>query len=140
MALRTDATFAELQGSHPQAQVRPIPRNVLEHIPEQVLDLDQQQFVKCLRTSPSGSAPGPGGCTNELLRVCLDDCEVLQLLFVFGSRRFGPGQRTTSSQAFHDSNDDSSVEEGWRCSGHCHRDFFPQVGGENIGEAVHERG
>ena len=34
-----------------------------------------------LRTSPSGSAPGPGGCTNEFLRVCLDDAEVLQLFF-----------------------------------------------------------
>ena len=24
---------------------------------------------------------GPGGCTNEMLRVCLDDAEVFQLLF-----------------------------------------------------------
>ena len=28
----------------------------------------------------SGSAPGPGGCTNEMLRVCLDDAHVLDLL------------------------------------------------------------
>ena len=79
---RTDATFAELQGRRPQAPVRPIPREVLDFVPDQVLDLDQQEFVKCLRTSPSKSAPGPGGCTNELLRVCLDDCELLQLLFL----------------------------------------------------------
>ena len=25
----------------------------------------------------AGSAPGPGGCTNEMLRVCLDDVETL---------------------------------------------------------------
>ena len=31
--------------------------------------------------SPSGSAPGPGGCSNEMLRVCLDDVETLGLLF-----------------------------------------------------------
>ena len=37
-------------------------------------------FAKCSREAPSGSAPGPGGCTNEMLRVCLDDGEVLQLL------------------------------------------------------------
>ncbi len=82
LAPRTDATFAELQGRRPQAPVRPIPREVLDFVPDQVLDLDQQEFVKCLRTSPSGSAPGPGGCTNELLRVCLDDSELLQLLFL----------------------------------------------------------
>ena len=60
----------------------PIPREVLDFVPDQVLDLDQQELVKCLRTSPSKSAPGPGGCTNELLCVCLDDNELLQLLFL----------------------------------------------------------
>ena len=28
------------------------------------------------------SAPGPGGRTNEMLKVCLDDAEVSQLLFL----------------------------------------------------------
>ena len=32
-------------------------------------------FVDCLRSALSGSAPGPGGCTHELQRVCLDDHE-----------------------------------------------------------------
>ena len=39
------------------------------------------KFSRCLRTAPSGSAPGPGGCSNEMLRVCLDDVETLGLLF-----------------------------------------------------------
>ena len=39
-------------------------------------------FTKCLKESPSGTAPGPGGCTNEFLQVCLDDDESLQLLYL----------------------------------------------------------
>ena len=39
------------------------------------------QTTKCLQSAPSGCAPGPGGCSNEMLRVCLDDCEVFQFLF-----------------------------------------------------------
>ena len=42
--------------------------------------MDAQIFAKCLRTAPSGSSPGPGGCSNEILRVCLDDTETLLLL------------------------------------------------------------
>ena len=37
-------------------------------------------FASCLRTAPAGSAPEPGGCTNDMLKVCLDDAEILQLL------------------------------------------------------------
>ena len=33
------------------------------------------------RSSPSGVAPGPGRCTNEMWRVCLEDQETLSLLF-----------------------------------------------------------
>ena len=33
-----------------------------------------------MRKAPLESASGPGGCTNEVLRVCLEDPEVLQLL------------------------------------------------------------
>ena len=45
------------------------------------LQLDSKAFAKCLREAPSGCPPGPGGCTNEMLRVCLDDHELFQLLF-----------------------------------------------------------
>ena len=43
----------------------------------------QTQLIlhSCLQGSPSGVAPGPGGCTNEMLRVYLDDAEILSLLF-----------------------------------------------------------
>ena len=44
--------------------------------------MDFALFTKCLQSAPSRVFAGPGGCTNELLRVCLDDVEVLQLLWL----------------------------------------------------------
>ena len=82
LAPKTDATFQEHQGRRPQEQVRGIPEEVLQFVPERPLKLNSKVFTKCLSGAPSGSAPGPGGCSNEMLRVCLDDCEVLQLLFL----------------------------------------------------------
>ena len=32
-------------------------------------------------SAPSGSAPGPGECTHEMLKLCLDDAETSHLLF-----------------------------------------------------------
>ena len=61
-------------------QVSPILQAVLDFVPESTLQLDKQLFVECLQTAPSGCAPGPGGCTNEMLHVCLDDHETLELL------------------------------------------------------------
>ena len=56
------------------------PTRVVERDPESVLVLDPKLFAECLWKAPTGSASGPGGCTNEMLRVCLDDLELLQLL------------------------------------------------------------
>ena len=41
--------------------------------PQSPLQLDSKLFAKCLREAPSGSSPGPRGCTNEMLRLCLED-------------------------------------------------------------------
>ena len=62
--------------------MREIPREVMDFVPEQDLELKWSIFTKCLKESPSGTAPGPGGCANEFLRVCLDDEESLQLLYL----------------------------------------------------------
>ena len=43
------------------------------------LKLDAKLFANWLRSAFSGS-PGPGGCSNEMLRVCSDDHEALLLL------------------------------------------------------------
>ena len=82
MAPKNQATFDELQNKRPQNQVKQIPRHVLEFNLATPLNLDVKKFVECLRSAPSGSAPGPGGCTNEMWRVCLDDPEVTQLFFL----------------------------------------------------------
>ena len=57
-----------------------IHQSVMEFVFERLVELDVALFTKCARSAPSGSASGPGGCTNEMLRVCLDDHE-FQLLF-----------------------------------------------------------
>ena len=52
---------------------REIPREVLDFAPQAPSELNFKLFSNCLR--------GQGGCTNEMLKVCLDDHENLQLLF-----------------------------------------------------------
>ena len=53
---------------------------MLDFEPKSALQLDAELFARYLQTAPSGSSPGPGGCRNEMLRVCLDDPETLELL------------------------------------------------------------
>ena len=78
LAPQTTATLDELRARRPQESSSPISREVMDFAPESPLSLDGKIFAKCLRTAPSGCSPGPGGCTNEILRVCLD--ELLGLL------------------------------------------------------------
>ena len=81
LAPKTEETLAELQRT-PQEQRRQISPDIPEFRPEVPLSSDKEMFINALRSSPSGSAPGPGGCTNEMLRVCLDDAHVLDLLYL----------------------------------------------------------
>ena len=81
LAPKNGATLGELRRQRPQTQLREIPAAVLEAEPPRAVTLDRKIFHSCLQGSPSGVAPGPGGCTNEMLRVCLDDAEILSLLF-----------------------------------------------------------
>ena len=81
LAPRNAATLEALQGRRPQDPVSAIPREVLDFQPASPLQLDSMAFAKCLWEAPAGCSPGPGGCTNEMLRVCLDDHELFQLLF-----------------------------------------------------------
>ena len=80
LAPRTNETLGELRGRRPQERESPIPEGVQDFFPEHHLILDASRFAKCLQTAPSGSSPGPGGCTNEILKVCLEDSETLALL------------------------------------------------------------
>ena len=69
-----------MQGQRCQSQVQPIPLDVMDFTPETPVELDSRVFATSLRSAPRGSAAGPGGCTYEMLQVCLDDVEVLQML------------------------------------------------------------
>ena len=80
LAPKDQTTLNELRGRRPQEQLREIPADVMSFEPETAVQLDRKIFATCLRGSPSGSSPGPGGCTNEMLRVVLDDPEALFLL------------------------------------------------------------
>ena len=72
----------------------------MEYRPDVPLALSWKTFTKCLRESPSGSSPRPGGCTNEMLRVCLDDEEVLQLLYLAAQDFAQGGAPTEASHVF----------------------------------------
>ena len=71
---------------------------ILESRPEVPLSLDKELFVSALRSSPSGTAPGPGGCTNEMLHMCKDDAHVLDLLCL-AAEDFARGE-TPASRSF----------------------------------------
>ena len=98
LAPKTEETRAELQRTRPQEQRRQISPNNLECRPEVPLGLDKEPFITALRSSPPGSAPGPGGCTNEMLRVCLDDAHVFDLLHL-AAEDFARGE-TPASRSF----------------------------------------
>ena len=59
---------------------REIPAGVMATSPTSV-NVDSFTFSKCLSSTSSGSASGPGGCTYEMLKVCLGDTEATHLLF-----------------------------------------------------------
>ena len=88
---RHEFVGAPLPSQRPQEQLRELPRTVTDFQPERPLNLDRKIFHDCLRGSPSGVASGPGGCTNEMLRVCLDDQETLSLVFE-AAQDFARGQ------------------------------------------------
>ena len=80
LAPRDESTLEELRHRRPQERLQEISAEIIDFIPDRELKLDAKRFAECLRSAPSGSSPGPGGCSNEFLRVCLDDRETLLLL------------------------------------------------------------
>ena len=67
----------------------------MDHAPDSPLTLDMKIFAK----SPTAPAAGPGGCSNEMLEVCLDDQETCQLLFL-AAEDFARGTAPNVSQCF----------------------------------------
>ena len=99
IAPKNDKTYRASQDRRPREQVRAIPGEVLEFNPSQPLQLEMWTFVHCLRSAPAGSAPDPGGCSYEVLKVCLDDPEVTHLLFM-AAEDMARGTASEASRSF----------------------------------------
>ena len=82
LAPKNEDTLTELRSKRPQEVQSSFPQHALDSVPECVLKLDAKVFAYCFRSVPCGSSPGPGGCTYEMVKVCLNDSDTLQLLTV----------------------------------------------------------
>ena len=98
--------------------------------------LSRKIFTKCLQEASSGSSPGPGGCTNEMLRVCLDDGELFQLLY-FAAQDFADGSAPTEvCQALTRATMTALRKTDGGVRGIATGTSFRRFGGEIIGTAV----
>ena len=61
LAPGTDETFDAMQNRRPQEVVRNILKDILEFEPDVPVQVDRKAFLKCLKSAPKGSSPGPGG-------------------------------------------------------------------------------
>ena len=73
--------FQLLQARRPQVVARELPEAVRTFEPESLVTVDRNIFLKCLKSTPRGASPGPGGCTYEHLKTLLDDTDTMELLF-----------------------------------------------------------
>ena len=81
LAEGSPATLAELTDpDRPPEAYGPHDADVLGFQPDQPCAFPQQAFVACLQSGRHGSAAGPGGATNEHLRIMLDHEEDSRLL------------------------------------------------------------
>ena len=64
----------------------PLPPELVNFQPTTLFELDEDRFLKNLRSSRRGAAPGPSGMTNEHLRPLLDDARGRKLLFAVGEQ------------------------------------------------------
>ena len=132
-------SLAQLQERRPQERVGEIPQEVMEFVPDRPLELDFKLFTECLQNAPSGCAQGPGGCTNEMLRTCLDDPEVFQLLFRAAEDCASASMPETIRRAFMSASMTALQKPdggAWHCNGH----FFPQARCKDVGAPVWESG
>ena len=58
----------------------PLPEELLNFVPEDSFQLDEDKFCRNLRSARRGAAGGPSGMTTEHLRPLLDDVRGMRLL------------------------------------------------------------
>ena len=68
----------------------PIPIHLMDHVPDAPFALDEDTFVKNVRSARKGAAPGPSGMTVEHLRPLLDNPKDLHALFLMAGRKEWP--------------------------------------------------
>ena len=105
----------------------------MEFVFERLVEVDVALFTKCL------CSVGLGGCTNEMLRVCLDDHELFHLLFRAVEDTVKGRHARVCEEGVHGSYHDGVAETGWRGPGHRYRHFIPSVRGENVGPPIREQ-
>ena len=81
LAPKTEETFQLLQGRHPQAQIKAISDEAMQFTPEHPVQLEAKFFTNCLSVAHPDQHQGQVGAPM-MLRVCLDDAEVLQLFWL----------------------------------------------------------
>ena len=74
-----------------------------------------------------------------MLKVCLDDQETCQLLFL-GAEDFAPRHSTKRVSMLHVGQSHRPPEEGRRGEGHCHRDHIQKICGDNARQTVQSPG
>jgi hypothetical protein len=76
----TEETLQALKEKRPAGQRTLLPDDVMNFQPAAPLSLERGVFVDCVKTAPRGAAPGPGGCTYEMLKVMLGEDDTLEEL------------------------------------------------------------
>ena len=99
LAPKNQDTLNELQGRRPQERVSAIPQEVLDFRPEAELQLDAKLLAKVPPKCTFRFFSWRGGCTYEMIKVCLDDWETLQLL-TSAAEDFARGTSPEVSKAF----------------------------------------
>ena len=126
LAPKNDDTLTELRSKRPLEVQSPIPLLVLDFVPECELKLDPKVFAICFRTAPCGSSPGPGGRTYEMLKVCLNDNDTLQLLTLV-TEDFARAQTPATTRAFMTSTMTALQKKEGGCQGHCNWNAFRRL-------------
>ena len=77
-----NATLTALtnDAKRPSRPREPLPREVVEHVARTPFNLDENSFLRCLRSCRRGAAAGPSRMTSEHLRPLLDDWSSMQVL------------------------------------------------------------
>ena len=130
LAPKTQETLTELRSRRHQTQLREIPEEVMQFVPEVLLQLNMKIFAFCFRTGPAGSAPGPGG---------LHEQNVAETLLLLGLAACRTRDSATQRDAlFHNGHADCLAEERRRSARDRHRHHIPRLVAKSVAKQFSE--